>query len=295
MNDTFERAVHAVIDGDADALRALLAAEPDLATARSPKEHRGTLLHYWAANGVEDDLQRVPENAVEIARVLLDAGADADATCEIYGGGPGTSVLCSLVTSTFPDGAGLHAPMIEVLCKRGGARPDGLDDDGLPMAYALGFWYPKAGRALADCGARIDNAVIAAAVGDAGLMRAFFAGEREARYANCFELADTPARVRAECLAFAVLGGHYELAVEVLDEGVSASATTRCNVHGCETSPLHLAVMQGDTRLTELLLERGADTHRLDSAWEGSPAGWARHAGHEDLAELIEAQSPPNK
>lgn len=78
----FECAVEAVIDGDAAALRRLLGENPGLAEARSsritpfdPPRHEAALLHYLAANGVEGYRQRTPANAVEIAAILLDAGA----------------------------------------------------------------------------------------------------------------------------------------------------------------------------------------------------------------------------
>ena len=50
----FARAVKAVITGDTAALRAALSAEPALVRARSRAAHRATLLHYTAANGIED-------------------------------------------------------------------------------------------------------------------------------------------------------------------------------------------------------------------------------------------------
>ena len=57
---TFERAADAVVDGDVDVLRALLREHPELATARSSRPHRCTLLHYLAANGVEGERQKTP-------------------------------------------------------------------------------------------------------------------------------------------------------------------------------------------------------------------------------------------
>lgn len=60
-------------------LRALLRAQPSLIEARSDSPHRSTLLHYVAANGIEPALQKSPPNAVEIARILLDAGANVNA------------------------------------------------------------------------------------------------------------------------------------------------------------------------------------------------------------------------
>ena len=81
--DPFERAADAVIDGDSTTLAALLREHPELVRARStrvtegdPPVHGATLLHYLAANGVEDDRQRSPGNAPEIAKLLLEAGAD---------------------------------------------------------------------------------------------------------------------------------------------------------------------------------------------------------------------------
>jgi hypothetical protein len=68
----FETAVVAVIDGDAKALRRLLKEDPELVRARSQSDHRSLLLHYVAANGVEDELQRTPANAPEICQVQLD-------------------------------------------------------------------------------------------------------------------------------------------------------------------------------------------------------------------------------
>jgi hypothetical protein len=46
--------------------------------------HGATLLHYVAANGVEDERQRSPGNAPAIAKMLLEAGADPNALCDAY-------------------------------------------------------------------------------------------------------------------------------------------------------------------------------------------------------------------
>src|SRR5947207_14205993 len=75
----FEKAVDAIVAGDAATLARLLGESPALVRARSTREHRSTLLPYVSANGVEDFRQKTPKNIVEITRVLLDAGADVDA------------------------------------------------------------------------------------------------------------------------------------------------------------------------------------------------------------------------
>src|SRR4051812_22323509 len=58
----FERAVDAIVAGDAATLQTLLRAHPRLVRARSTRDHRSTLLHYVAANGIEDFRQRTPAN-----------------------------------------------------------------------------------------------------------------------------------------------------------------------------------------------------------------------------------------
>lgn len=72
---SFESAVDAIIDGNTEMLATLLNHDPSLITARSTREHRGTLLHYVAANGVEDFREKTPATIVAITRVLLDSGA----------------------------------------------------------------------------------------------------------------------------------------------------------------------------------------------------------------------------
>ena len=80
----FEEAVEAVISGDVAALRAMLGESPELARARSNRRHRATLLHYVGANGVEGWRQKTPGNAVDVAKTLLDAGAEVDALADMY-------------------------------------------------------------------------------------------------------------------------------------------------------------------------------------------------------------------
>ena len=47
---------------------------------------------------------------------------------------------------------------------------------------------------------------------------------------------------------------------------------------------LHQAAFDGDAELCRWLLAHGADPTRTDARFGGTPAGWAAHAGHDDLA-----------
>jgi hypothetical protein len=73
--DRFETAVEAVISGNLAALRSMLRENPELVRARSTRRHHATLLHYVGANGVEGVRQKTPENAVEVAKMLLETPA----------------------------------------------------------------------------------------------------------------------------------------------------------------------------------------------------------------------------
>ncbi len=169
VDTRFEAACDAIQAGDVVALSRMLDDEPGLIRQRSPFPHRAMLLHYVAANGVEVERQiESPANAVEVMHLLLERGADADADCTIYGDGQTT--MCLLVSSAGPAKAGVMAPLVEELC-RGGANPDGPANDGMPLWTAISFGYTKAAEALARCGARVNNIVFAAALGDLNAVR----------------------------------------------------------------------------------------------------------------------------
>ena len=143
----FNQAVQAIITGEAETLKQLLAEQPELIHARSESDHHATLLHYVAANGIEDELQKTPANAVEIANILIDAGADVNAVCETYGGGNAQTTLNLLVSSVHPANAGVQADLVRVLCNAG-AKVNGLDDDGLPLNYSDCLPLSTSGRSL---------------------------------------------------------------------------------------------------------------------------------------------------
>lgn len=118
---TFEHAADAVVDGDIDTLRLLLHERPALATARSPRPHRCTLLNYLGANGFEHWRQQTPPNAVAVIDLLLAAGSDPNTVCYTYRGGPGEHTAGLLTSSGHPREAGLTLNMLSALA-RGGLR-----------------------------------------------------------------------------------------------------------------------------------------------------------------------------
>ncbi|MEO8700956.1 MAG: ankyrin repeat domain-containing protein [Kofleriaceae bacterium] len=152
--ELFERAADAVAFGDLATLRELLDDEPGLVHARSPRPHRATLLHYTGANGTEHPRQRTPANAPAIAELLLERGADPDATCRLYGG-PSTT-LSLLLTSAIPRAAKLDGELVRVLARHGATltRSD--------LAGAILYGMPLAVAALVEASVPVDDLLLAA-------------------------------------------------------------------------------------------------------------------------------------
>ncbi len=59
--------------------------------------------------------------------------------------------------------------------------------------------------------------------------------------------------------------------------------------HGKEAVAMHLAAQYANLKCLKLLLDRGADPTIKDHAFNGTPLGWARHAGAESAIALIES------
>jgi hypothetical protein len=113
----FEKLVDAALDGEIESIQGALRTQPSLVNNRSHWRHRSTPLHYMAANGVETYRQRVPRNAVEIVKTLIQHGADVNALADMYGGNQ--SVLNLLITSQHPAEAGVTNEIKKVLIDAG--------------------------------------------------------------------------------------------------------------------------------------------------------------------------------
>lgn len=175
----FEAAADAVAQGDLAALDAMLRQRPALATVRSPRPHRCTLLHYLGANGFEDWRQRTPANAVAVADRLMAAGADPNAVCYTYRGGPGEHVVGLLATSDHPKEAGLALPLLAALA-HGGARLGPVHQlltdlyraaqgaDPSAAVRQLDPAAPAAGLAVVECAALGETSLLLALL-DAGV------------------------------------------------------------------------------------------------------------------------------
>jgi ankyrin repeat protein len=241
----FEPAADAVVNGDLAALASLLRAYPDLVTARSTRPHRATLLHYVGANGVEADRQKTPPNVVAIARTLLDAGAEIDATADMYRGGATTLGLAA--TSIHPLKAGVLAPLVDFLVERG-ADVNGPRAAGNGMSIVRGcLWNdrPEGAELIAACGARLDLET-AAGVGRLDVVKPFVDD------AGRLKPPATREQLQAG-FAWACEYGRREIVDFLLDRGVDVAAGG-----GIGQTALHLAAHRAQLDILRLLIARGA-------------------------------------
>jgi hypothetical protein len=250
----FETAADAIVAGDVVALRALLRAHPELARARSTREHRSTLLHYVSANGVEDYRQKTPANIVELTQALIEAGADVNAESAAYGGG--STALGLTATSMHPEAAGVQTALLELLLRAGATTTRDLTIRGC-LANGQG----DAARFFADRGLPMD------------LEEAAGAGRLDAvrRYVDAAgTLQNGATRAQLESgFRYACGYGHLDVATFLLDAGVDPDVA---NEEG--QTALHWTAYGPHLDVARLLLARGARRGVRDRQ-SATPLDWA--------------------
>lgn len=266
----FEAAVEAVVDGDLAALRSLLRDDPGLARARSKRRHHATLLHYIGANGVEGVRQRTPANAVDVARMLLEAGAEVDALADMDDSRCTTMSL--LVSSSHPDEAGLQAALAEMLLDHGAAFEQPGSSGRAAVLTALAFGYLETAQALVARGAPVQGLAEAAGLG------------RRDDAERLLTAADAPTRHIA--LSLAAQHGHAAIVRLLLDAGEDPD---RYNLEGyhAHSTPLHQAVWGDHLEVVRLFADRGARLDLRDTLYDGTPLGWALHGRRDRVAEFL--------
>lgn len=283
----FTEAVQAIITGDAAQLKSLLADHPELVSTRSTHENQATLLHYVSANRVEDEYQKTPPNAAEIAEILLQAGADPNATASFYGGGAASTPLVCLVSSAHPYEAGVQASLVDVFVRHG-AKVDGIDDDSLPAVTALEHWYPLAFAALVAAGARLDNPVLAAAAGRVDLLATMLDSDTLSPYRDTAgHTISNPDSIRALAFVKACLCGQVEVIRYLHGRGLDVNVTVDHQRTG-----LHEAAWAGQLAVVDDLLAEGADASISDEQFHSMPVQWAYVRGHTQVFERLLPHSP---
>jgi hypothetical protein len=260
----FEAAVDAVVAGDADTLARLLRQRPELIRARSMRIHHSTLLLYVGANGVEDYRQRTPKNALQIAKMLLDAGADVDAVGDMY---RGTTTLGLVATSIHPVRAGVQEELIDLLVARGASLDRAVAPDytrGRVVNACLANGRGEGAALVASRGAALDLEG-AGGVGRLDVVKNFFADD------GSLTAGATPDDMKS-AFKWACWYGHTDVVRFLIERNVDVTER-----HRGET-PLHAAAYGGHAAIVTVLVERGAAVNAEDETWSNTPLGWALYA-----------------
>ena len=228
----FERAADAIASGDVAGLSALLDEEPSLAQARSARltARRCCITAARTVSRSRDRRRRLTDP--ELARLLLDRGADANATCLLYGGG--ATALGLALSSTHPVRAGSRRRLTEVLL-RAGARLDSDRAHGNLSAMA----------ALGD----LDD------LGDLDGVRQRLDPARVTRLPEATHVQTA--------FWWACEFGRTAVADHLLDRGADIGAR-----NGNGQTGLHLAASNGWLETVQRLLARGAPLE-IENAWGG--------------------------
>jgi ankyrin repeat protein len=264
IDDLFRQALAAIDAGDEAALEQLLREHPDLVHkrltrpgkwlkdqmgGRIPKVMTDPYLLWF----VSEDIPRaraLPSNIVALTRAIIDAAKrERVATLQEQLDSTLRLVAWSGVAAT----CGVQLPLMDVLIDAG-ARPGGEADNALVNGHLA------AAEHLIGRGGTLS-------LGTAACL------DRWDDIPRLYAVADPKERRFAFVLA--ALNGKAESLRRMIGLGADVNAKSEnLYPHG---TPLHHAVCSGSIEAVRALIEAGAHRDAPDSAWHGTPLGWAHH------------------
>jgi hypothetical protein len=91
-------------------------------------------------------------------------------------------------------------------------------------------------------------------------------------------------------LILTALNGRAEAIARLIPYGVDING--RCpDLHSHGTA-LHHAAVSGSLDAVKVLIEAGADINAIDTAWNGTPLGWAIYGKHDAIADYLRSVTP---
>jgi len=276
----FADALGALVSGDVAALARLLDEHPELVRARTNLEpphgyfSAATLLHHVAWNPSREE--PVPANIVDIARLLLDRGADVDATTLGRSGG---TTMGLVITSRMASEANVSGPLIDLLRERGATLDLGTSEAVIPdwgamnvLDAPLANHAPRAAEKLIELGSRADVCA-AAALGRMDLLRASFDQGGRLRVPSVHHGGVLSQRDAVGlALLFAYVNDKRD-AVEFL-----FGHDGNWNMTGVNNGTvMHRAAWGGDLAMVKRLVSKGADVSNRDNPFNSTPLSWAQH------------------
>lgn len=269
MDERFRAAQGAIHDGNLDQFESLLAGDPGLATARSRCSHP-TLLQCLVLT-----ISEHPHLERSIGGLAAGGGELTD----------------PLIAACGVDNVRAVAALLDL-----GANIEG-NGKWSPLEEALYWGSRKALDLLLSRGAAIDSLRKAAGVGRTDYIDRCFTESGELTKAAGFVRwpwfdKPIPDSIRFDrqqivdnALVYAGAWCRIEAANVLLGRGANVNA--RPAGFDFTGTPLHYAALNGRWKMTAFLLEHGADPAARDGKVNDTPDGWAKHGGHQDLAEHL--------
>lgn len=268
LDARFREAVSAIDAGDVDTLTRLMVADPALARVRL--ESPGAWLREIVGRALDGFFRQpyllwfVAEDPVRTGRLPANIGAVTRAIIDAARREPASNLqeqldyaLTLVSWSWIARQCGVQIDLIDVLLDAGAAA------NGNPN-NALVNGNVDAARHLVERGASLTLAT-----------------------ALCLGLWDEVERLlmtatdhqKQFSFVLSALNGRADALRRMIRAGVDLNAPSRdLYAHG---TPLHHAVSSGRLEAVQLLAEAGADLNATDTAWNGTPLGWAEHYVHE--------------
>lgn len=267
MDARFHPAIAAIKAGDLESLQALVAVDPSLATSRSTTSHP-TLLQCLVLDGKDNP------NAVEMARVLIEAGAELNEPL-IAAGSIDNRVVAEFLLDQGAaiDGAGGWSPLEEAL-----------------------YWNSRNVIALLlERGASVQNLRVAAGLGRTDLIEGYFnadgslkpeAGKINSPWGDRKTSSQDQQGIINNAFVYGCMYGHIEAVKLLLEKGAEINAIP--GGFDYAGTGLHYAALNGHRRMVEFLLQHGSDPTVKDTKVGSTAAGWANYGGHPDLGDLLQ-------
>ena len=286
MDVRFQSAIAAIKSGDVERLRALIEADASLATSRSSTSHP-TLLQCLVLQG-----ESAP-NQIEMARILIDAGADLNGPLRACGCCNNVAAATLLLDSgAAVNGSGGWSPLEEALYWNGRGVVDlllqrGASIHNLRIAAGLGLTDVMDTCFTHDGNLRPEAGTVNWPWGDLRVIEAsnFDRNGKDMLAAKFTSFGQDDQGIIDNALVYACMHGHIAAATLLLNRG--AQINTIPGGFDYSGTCLHYAALNGQRAMVEFLVEHGADVTIQDTKVGGTPAGWADYGGHTELAKVL--------
>jgi ankyrin repeat protein len=269
MDERFHAAQAAIAAGDVECMASLIAADPNLAKARSERSHPNLMQCLVL-------IKPPPDHLDELIDLLAAHGSE---------------LTDPLIAAASMDNPRAITKLLDL-----GANIDG---NGLwsPLEEALYFGCAASVSLLVERGAKVRNLRTAAGLGDRAYVARCFddSGKLTAAAGEVawpFFRKAIPDDVRRDrkqiignALVFAAAWGRSEVVNELIRHGADINfIPAGFDFAG---TPLHYAAFEGRREMVDQLLQVGADPAVPDTKIGKLPEDWAEHAGYKELAEYL--------